>query len=104
MTERVVAYIPDLMDRSRLGSRDIEFVPSLPLLTGAVTPTSTVLLDLARPGVLDLLDQLVADSARVIAFVPHVEDELAALGLASGAEVVARSRFFRDLDGVLATD
>ena len=98
---RVVAYVPDLMDRSRLstlGDVDLVHVQS-PHELAAVTaakPTDLVIVDVARSGVLEELR--VGLKARVVGFASHVDKELIADAHAAGCtEVLARSRFFKHL-------
>lgn len=98
---RVVAFIPDLMDRSRLGSRPVEIVGSLDQLALAAPGASLVLVDLARPGALEAAAALIGSGTRVVGFAPHVDDDLRSSAAASGVEVVTRSWFFGHLDEVI---
>jgi len=98
---RVVALIPDLMDRSRLGGHSIEFVGAAALLPVVAAGASLVLVDLSRPGVSEVLEVVVGAADRVIGFAPHVEDEVIALAVAVGVEAMPRSVFFRRVDGLL---
>jgi hypothetical protein len=101
----VVAYVPDLMDRSKVSSvgADVRFAPSpaqLPALIQEAGP-SVVVVDLSRPGVLDVLPQL--GEVRVIGFGSHVDRDLLEAARAAGCtEVLARSAFFSRLPGLLA--
>ena len=107
---RVVAYVPDLMDRSKVraaaaaNGRAVEFSPSAPGVIAALAaaPAALVLVDLSRPGALDVLTE-VAGTTRVLAFGSHVDRELLASGRATGAEVLPRSELFRRLPDLLAT-
>jgi hypothetical protein len=96
---KIVALIPDLMDKSRLssqpGAHQIEFVGSAALLPIVAAGADLVLVDLSRPGVAEVLTAVVESSHRVIGFAPHVEDETMAWALSVGVEVLPRSRFFR---------
>ena len=92
---KVVALIPDLMDRSRLGRYQIEYVGAAALLPIVAAGADLVLVDLSRPGVAEVLEVVVSASDRVIGFAPHVEDETMAWALVLGAEVLPRSKFFR---------
>ncbi|CAB4532491.1 unannotated protein [freshwater metagenome] len=96
---KIVALIPDLMDKSRLssqpGAHQIEFVGSAALLPIVATGADLVLVDLSRPGVADVLSAVVESCDRVIGFAPHVEDATMAWALSAGAEVLPRSKFFR---------
>jgi hypothetical protein len=84
------------MDRSRIAAAvpHAQFVGSagqLPLADA----TALVLVDLHRPGVLDVLPGL---SQTVIGFASHVDDSLLQAARAAGCtEVLPRSRFFRRL-------
>lgn len=99
---RIAAFVPDLMDRSKVQAAapgDVTFVRAAADLAGV--GAEVVVVDLARPGVLDALPQLGA--ARTIGFASHVDRELAAAATAAGCrEVMARSRFFADLGQLLA--
>jgi hypothetical protein len=94
-----VAYVPDLMDRSRLtaGGRDIRFVDEPVDLEGV--EAETIVVDLGRPGVIDVLPRL---TGRVVGFASHVDDATIEAARRAGCdEVLPRSRFFRDLDILL---
>jgi hypothetical protein len=101
---RVVAFIPDLMDRSRLGSRPVEVVTSLDQLSSAESGSSLVVVDLARPGALESAASLAASGTRVVGFAPHVDAELRSSATESGVEVVTRSWFFGHLDELIPRD
>jgi hypothetical protein len=97
----VVAFVPDLMDRSRLSAAgEVTFVSRASDLAAAATGATLVVVDLSRPGALDAVASV---GAPVIGFAPHVEDELLAAGLAAGCDqVLPRSAFFRRLPELLA--
>ena len=96
---RVVAYVPDLMDRSRLTG--VTFVATPEEL--ATVDADVVVVDLSRPGVLDVLPAVAERVPRVIGFGSHVDTELlAAAGAAGCTEVLPRSRFFADPTAVLS--
>jgi hypothetical protein len=100
--KRVVAYVPDLMDRSRLGAvGSVEFVGSPADLPAAAYGADLVVVDLARPGVLDVLPQI---TAATIGFGSHVDGALLQAARDAGCqEVLARSAFFsRRLRDLLA--
>jgi hypothetical protein len=101
----VVALTPDLGDRARIAAvaPDAVFVNAAALLPSAAAGAAVVVVDLTRPGVLDVLVEVVAGAGRVIGFGPHVDAELLAMAMAAGAEAVPRSRFFRDVPAFLAT-
>lgn len=98
----VLAYAPDLMDRSRLtaavaGLRVAPTPAALVELAGAELERGdgvVVLVDLSRRGVLDAVRVLAGRGVRVVGFAPHVDDALLAAGRDAGAEVLARSRLF----------
>ncbi len=98
---RVVAYVPDLMDRSRVAAApaDITFVNDLTGLAAAAAGADTVVVDLTRPGVLEVVPSL---GNRVIGFANHTERELMDSAKAAGCAVVlARSAFFSRLGELL---
>jgi hypothetical protein len=91
----VAAFVPDLMDRSRLsGIGGVHFVAAPADLAGAAVEADIVVVDLSRPGVLDALPALAG--TRTIGFGSHVDRELLDAARAAGCELVlARSEFFR---------
>lgn len=94
-----LAYIPDLMDRSRLGGLDVVFVAHLDDLLQA-TDADVVVVDLARPGVLDVVGRVTA--GRTIGFGSHVDAALFEAARTAGCdEVLARSAFFRRVEELL---
>lgn len=94
----VVVFAPDLLDRSRIagvlaGAVFARRADELPAMAARY-----VLVDLSRPGVLDVIPHI---AAPVIGFGPHVDDELLAAGMAAGCtEVLPRSRVFRRLESL----
>ncbi len=89
----VVVFAPDLLDRSRIAGvlPDAVFVRKPEDLIAIAA--RWVVVDLARPGVLDVIPLI---TAPVIGFGAHVDEDLLAKGRAAGcAEVLPRSRFFR---------
>jgi hypothetical protein len=96
----VAAYVPDLMDRSRLASIVDEFVPSIDAL--AATDASVVVVDLGRTGVVAALAPLVGRGVRVVAFGAHVDTALLDQARATGAEVLPRSKLFADPAAAIA--
>lgn len=100
---KVLAYVPDLMDRSRLqaasaaAGAELEVVAAPDALVGM--PADLCVVDLSRPGILDVLPQL---NGRVIGFGPHVDRDLLRAARAAGCrEVLARSAFFARLPQLL---
>jgi len=97
---RIVALVDDLMDRSRL----LAAVPDATTIATAAEASGAdiVVIDLVRHG--DAVSDVrrVAPAARIVAFGPHVDDDLLAAAHDNGADVVLpRSRFFRDPLGAL---
>ena len=91
----VVAYVSDLMDRSKVQSAvdGVTFARDPVSAAGA----AVVLVDLARFGDAVAAIRAQAPDARIVAFGPHVDDALLRGATEAGADVVlARSQFFRD--------
>lgn len=96
----VFAFVPDLMDRSRLGGLDVTFVATPDELVAA-GEGDVVVVDLSRPGVLDALPGV--GPAHTVGFGSHVDRELLDAARAAGCdEVMARSEFFRRARELLA--
>jgi hypothetical protein len=101
---RVMAYVPDLMDRSKVASAAPEavFVARPEELVVRASPGDVAVVDLGRPGAVEVLPALVGTEARVIAFGSHVDKATLATAQAAGCdEVRPRSAFFRDLPALL---
>lgn len=100
---RIVAYVPDLMDRSKVAAAgDVSFVSRPADLAGASADAEAelVVVDLTRPGVVDALAGL--GDRRVIGFANHTSRDAMAAARAAGCEqVLARSEFFARLDELL---
>lgn len=100
---QVVGFVPDLMDRSKVaaafGDR-CRFVRT-PAEICDVADVPLVLVDLSRPGALDAACS-VGPGARVVGFAPHVDEAALEALVAAGHEGLARSVFFRRLDGLAA--
>ncbi len=96
---RIAAYVPDLMDRSKVAAAgDVTFVNRPEGLAGV--EADLVVVDLMRPGVLEALAGV---SGRVIGFARHTEPALMAAAQAAGCDVVLpRSSFFAQLDELLS--
>jgi hypothetical protein len=98
----VVGYVPDLMDRSRIAATgaDVTFVASPADLAVAAAEAALVVVDLSRPGVLEVVGGL---GPAVVGFAPHVDADLLAAARAAGCRtVLARSAFFARLGALLA--
>jgi DNA-binding NarL/FixJ family response regulator len=111
----IVAFVPDLMDRSKVSaaasgrasfvSRVEDLVTAVDAATAAGGRAPLVVVDLGRPGVAELLPLLAALEPRptVVGFGSHVDREQLADARRAGADrVLARSAFFADLAGLLA--
>ena len=90
---RIAAHVPDLMDRSRLRSTKAEVVLVADPAELVGLDVDLVVVDLSRPGVLEVLGDI---GVRTVGFAAHVEEELMAAASTAGCdEVLARSVFFR---------
>ncbi len=105
----VVAYVPDLMDRSKVAAAapGATFVPRPDGLPAAVADAAdldsdvTVVVDLTRPGVLEVLPSL-AGRGRVVGFANHTARQVMDDAKAAGCDqVLARSAFFSRLEELL---
>lgn len=96
----ITAFVPDLMDRSKVAAAgDVTFVTRVDELRDTVA--DVVVVDLSRPGVLEVLPAL--GGKRVIGFASHVDRALMDAARAAGCgEVLARSAFFAGLTELLA--
>ncbi len=92
---RAVAYVPDLIDQSKIAAAlaGVHFVRRPEDLEGR--RAELVIVDLGRPGVLDVLATVHAE--RVIGFASHVDGETLAGARAAGCDAMRRSEFFRRL-------
>ncbi len=99
----LLAYVPDLMDRSKVSSAHpgTTFVTRPADLLATASSDDLVVVDLGRPGVLDVLPALVATGARVLGFGSHVERTTLEEASAAGCEAMPRSQFFRSLEALL---
>lgn len=98
---RVAAYVPDLMDRSRLqrvgGDLEVTFVSSPDEL--ATVDADLIVVDLDRPGAVAAIPSV---SGRVIGFASHVHEDVMSAARAAGCDdVLARSVFFRRVPDLL---
>jgi hypothetical protein len=97
---KVVAYVPDLMDRSKVAAAapGATFVARPDELTSV--EADLVVLDLTRPGVLDVIPLV---QARTVGFCRHtMRDVIAAAEEAGCDRVLVRSEFFADVRAALA--
>ena len=104
---QIVAYVPDLMDRSkvqaagRMGGHDIVFVAKAADLADA--EGELVLVDLGREGVQFQLAGLVSRDIRVVGFGSHVDSATLEAARDKGCEVHPRSSFFSVVLGEVCT-
>lgn len=106
MTPQVVAYVPDLMDRSRVAAAgpEVRFEASLDDLVASAEGAALVLVDLGRPGAVKAVASVAAAGTRTIGFASHVDGALFEAAAAAGCDdVLPRSVFFRRLPELLAT-
>ncbi|MDQ1392380.1 MAG: hypothetical protein QOF30_1357 [Acidimicrobiaceae bacterium] len=96
-----VAYVPDLMDRSKVSSAGpVTFVARPADLPAAAEGAALVVVDLSRPGVLEVLASIAAPT---IGFGRHDDRERLAAATAAGCDrVLARSAFFSQVAQLLA--
>jgi len=98
---RIVAYTPDVMDRSKVAAAgDCVFVSRPADLVALSADADVVVVDLTRPGVVDVLAEL---EGRVVGFANHTSrDAMAAARAAGCSEVLPRSDFFARINELLA--
>ncbi|MHB1710475.1 MAG: hypothetical protein ACYCV7_03600 [Acidimicrobiales bacterium] len=105
--KRVVAFVPNLLDRSRVESAvpasgaSIEFVGDISeLASAAAAGAELVIIDLDRPGVMGVLPGL--GETRTLGFGSHVNPDLLQSARNAGCdEVLTRSAMFRRLASIL---
>ena len=99
---KVIAYVPDLLDRSKVAAAaDVSFVGRPEQLVEAAISSGAelVVVDLTRPGVVDVVGDM---PVPVIAFANHTRRDLMEAATAAGAsQVMARSAFFSRLEELL---
>jgi hypothetical protein len=102
--QSVVAYVPDLMDRSKVSAAagEVRFVPRPESLAAAAASADLVVVDLSRAGVMDALADVAALGVRVIGFGSHVDRDVLDEARAAGcSQVLARSAFFAQINQLL---
>ncbi len=99
---RIVAYTPDLMDRSKVAAAgDAVFVSRAADLAGLTGAADVVVVDLTRPGAVEALAGL--QGSRVIGFANHTSRDVMEAARAAGCEqAMPRSEFFSRIDELLA--
>jgi hypothetical protein len=97
---RIVAYVPDLMDRSKVAAAgECVFVAKPADLASLSQSADIVVVDLTRPGVVDVIPDL---EGRVIGFANHTARDVMEAARAAGCEqVLKRSEFFARIDEIL---
>lgn len=103
----VVAFVPDLMDRSKVAAVEPStvFVGHIADLgeQAADHHARLVVVDLGRAGALDAVAALAATGVATIGFASHVDAATHEAARAAGCgQVLARSVFFRRLPELLA--
>lgn len=98
---RVVAYVPDLIDRSRITTIEPEaqFVNRPAELAAVCSGADVALVDISRDGAVDVLGGL--QCSRVVGFTNHTDKATMETARAAGAVVMARSEFFIRLEELL---
>ena len=97
--DSVAAYAPDLLDRSKIAGAvpGCRFVSSPDALVG-LAGVDTVIVDLSKRGVLDVLPALVQSGARVVAYGRHTSKDLLAAAKDAGVtDVLVRRQFFANI-------
>jgi DNA-binding NarL/FixJ family response regulator len=100
---RVAAYVPDLMDRSKVAAAapDTAFVSTPRAL--ADVDADVYVVDLNRPGTVDAVTALAArPGRRVLGFASHVDRDTLAAARQAGCDAMKRSEFFSRLGDLLA--
>jgi AmiR/NasT family two-component response regulator len=97
---KVVAFVPDLMDRSRFPrGTDVTFVRTADELAEAATDAELVIVDMSRAGAFEAIEAL--KDVRRIGFTNHENTELIQRANEAGVEAMARSRFFSHIALIL---
>lgn len=95
---RIIAYVPNLMDRSRFGET-VQIVKKPSDLASA--EADLILVDLSGREVLDYLPP----GSRVIGFAPHIDTDTLRAAVAGGcAEALPRSVFFKRLPALIGRE
>ena len=93
---RILAYVPDLIDRSKVAAAGECTFVSTPEDLPALSPSAdVVVVDLTRPGVVEVLTRV---KGRVVGFANHTARDVMAAARAAGCEALPRSDFFTRLD------
>ncbi len=104
---RVVAIVPDLLDRSRVAAAlgdQVEFADDSSPCTDTDATVDVVVVDLGRHAEAVATVRAALPKVRIVVFAPHVDNEAMDAARAAGADVVMpRSRFFRDVAAALTS-
>ena len=97
---RIVAYVPDLMDRSKVAAAgDVTFASRPTDLSALSKGAEVVVVDLTRPGVIEVVPDL---QGTVIGFANHTARDVMEAARAAGCQqVLKRSEFFARIDELL---
>lgn len=101
---KVVAFVPDLMDRSKMsGLGSVAFLQAAEEITTSAPGADLLVVDLSRPGVLDALRELPRiGGPRVVGFASHLDRALLDEARDAGcAQALPRSAFFSRLSTLL---
>jgi hypothetical protein len=92
-----VAFVPDLLDRSRFNAIADLIVVNAPAAIDSIAglgPGDIVAVDLSRDGALDAAGRAAARGATVYGFASHVDTETLHAAKNAGVVAMARSAFF----------
>ena len=105
MLKHVVAFVPDLMDRSKLSTvdADVRFAPTIDAFVeqAAKPGVDIAVVDLSRDGAVDAVRKL-PEGLRSIGFGSHVDQSLLDQARQAGCTtVLVRSKFFSQVAELL---
>ena len=92
-----VAYVPDLLDRSRFNAVADLILVNTPAAIDSIAglgPGDVVAVDLSREGALDAASRAAQRGATVYGFASHVDTDTIRAARAEGVLAMARSAFF----------
>jgi hypothetical protein len=98
---KVVAFVPDLIDRSRItnAQEDVTFVDKVEDLGAASDGADMAIVDLSRDGAIEALKAL--RCYRAVGFANHTAKDLLEQARLAGAVPMVRSEFFIRLEELL---
>jgi hypothetical protein len=98
----IAAFVPDLMDRSRISGASVSPVSFVALADLSELDVDVVIVDLGRVDDLPAL-RAALPTSRIVGFGSHVDDTMLDAARAAGIdEVLPRSVFFRRVGELLA--